>query len=217
METLLWGLLIGALVGTSLGPVAFWGANVRKEGRARALVITVGGSIGDVLLAVLVLFARRVNDGQLLASFEKWIASPSGLWLKALTLVAIGVILLKMEVNGETSTHTKPRWRGLWACLGTLRPDTAVATWFAIAGFSSDSEPAPVLLLGFYFGALVMWWLSIESIYLVRRAATSVDDTLSHHGRRLAWVGHAIARLPLMRCIGLTCVGFGLLLTVSAY
>ncbi len=218
MESLLRGLLIGALLGTSLGPVAFWAANVRKEGFSATLPMIIGGAVGDLLLAGIVLVIRRAYDGRLVAAAEGFVASLAGSPFEVIILVTLGGVLMGMQSNGGTTVRTNPRWRWLWAFLITLRPDTFAAVWVVIGMLGQSTDDVIVLLAGIYVGAFLMWSGSVEAIARLRSGVHGAQTRMVECRGFLRMFGWAIASLPPMtKCIGALCWVGGLFSSAAVY
>ncbi|MBU6321155.1 MAG: hypothetical protein KGI78_01895 [Patescibacteria group bacterium] len=213
VESFIEGLLVGAVVGTSLGPVAFWGAAVLKDGATQALPIIIGGSLGDLFLVSSVLFVRRADDGMLSQAIGNFARSLAGSPVEVAVLVMIGAVLLTMDSNGTPTVRTKTWGRYLFSFLGTLRPDTFAAAWFAMEAFARADADTGAFLAGVYIGAFATWCLSVGVfIHYARAAVRALAQWLMSRGRVFGGVGSLIASSPpLTKCLGVLCIAAGML------
>lgn len=166
LHNVLGGLLTGAYMGIVLGPVALFGARLRIDrGWRYAIVIALGGSVGDLLIAFCSVAASAALNGWLHGVFQFF----HNHLVQGVGLILVGVLLMipppiqKQVGSREPSSVTSLISLFAFGMSGPtiLSPSDWAQGAAVLLYFEGPGVQAGVLLCGFLAGALTTWVCSI--------------------------------------------------------
>ncbi len=161
--TFLIGLLAGAAIGIPLGPVGAWCMYLRlKRQWNMVFSIVLGGALGDLIVASMLLFLGTVLRDAL--SHLQFMRDPR---IMGTALVVAGCYLFfcsRRVYEPAAPSHPTVVVALLIAMVASiLHLENALTIGLVFTALGIKAQSAPIVLVGFFLGTLSMWFGVIET------------------------------------------------------